>query len=93
MKTWARCFVQDLFLKFKSYRDSTAEGYLTYEMTWHEMFDWIHNVVFKITLCMVYRTKQDLCQKGKLPYYATNFKEVGGAYCFWVVRPSVPHAF
>ena len=22
-------------------------------------------------------------------YYAPNFKEVGGAYCFWVVRPSV----
>ena len=21
--------------------------------------------------------------------YAPNFKEVGGAYCFWVVRPSV----
>ena len=22
-------------------------------------------------------------------FYAPNFKEVGGAYCFWVVRPSV----
>ena len=22
-------------------------------------------------------------------YYAPNFKEVGGEYCFWVVRPSV----
>ena len=24
-----------------------------------------------------------------LCHYAPNFKEVGGAYCFWVVRPSV----
>ena len=30
-------------------------------------------------------------------YYAPNFKEVGGAYCFWVVHPSIRlsicHAF
>ena len=26
---------------------------------------------------------------GQWPDYAPNFKEVGGAYCFWVVRPSV----
>ena len=25
--------------------------------------------------------------------YAPNFKEVGGAYCFWVVRPSVRPSF
>ena len=34
---------------------------------------------------------------GHICSYAPNFKEVGGAYCFWVVRPSVPpsvcHAF
>ena len=26
-------------------------------------------------------------------FYAPNFKEVGGAYCFWVVRPSVLPSF
>ena len=26
-------------------------------------------------------------------FYAPNFKEVGGAYCFWVVRPSVCPSF
>ena len=34
------------------------------------------------------------CSKG-VPenYYAPNFKEIGGAYCFWVVRPSVRPSF
>ena len=26
-------------------------------------------------------------------FYAPNFKEVGGAYCFWVVRPSFRPSF
>ena len=29
----------------------------------------------------------------KVHFYAPNFKEVGGAYCFWVVRPSVRPSF
>ena len=28
-----------------------------------------------------------------VPRYATNFEEVGGAYCLWVVRPSVVMLF
>ena len=34
-----------------------------------------------------------VCFRDELHFCAPNFEEVGGAYCFWVVRPFVHHAF
>ena len=42
-----------------------------------------------VQLISLDKEKQTLVQCWRAHYYAPNFKEVGGAYCFWVVRPSV----
>ena len=51
-------------MKFRSYRDSTAEGYVTFQMTWFEVMDWVHEVMFKMTNCVVFKMKQNLFQEG-----------------------------
>ena len=66
IKTWARGFVQDLLVKFRSYRDSTAEGCMTFQMTWFEVMDWVHEVMFKMTTCVVYKKKHKLFQQGTM---------------------------
>ena len=51
-------------MKFRSYRDSTAEGYVTFQMTWFEVMDWVHEVMLMMTNCVVFKIKRQLFQEG-----------------------------
>ena len=57
----------------------------------------INNIYFDQMVDRIYPTELQFNRANssdtEAPFYAPNFKEVGGAYCFWVVLPSVRHAF